>query len=190
MSGTTGSLCVQEFCKAVDECFGDCNLRDPDENYIARIERQFAAVGFPDCIGCLDCAGWYWKNCPKALQGIMVGKDGKPSVRVEVVCSLDLWIWSYQFGLPRALNDLNILAVSQHFNRVLSGEFPSTHPTYVVAGQSFNCSYYLADGIYLGWKIFIKTFTEPTTDKERQFSKLQEGVRKCVERVFCVLFRR
>ena len=67
---------------------------------------------FPRLYRMFGVCGVVLKNCPKALQGIMVGKDGKPSVRMEVICSLELWIWYFQFGLPGALYDLNIPACS------------------------------------------------------------------------------
>lgn len=190
VSETTAGLCLEEFCKSVVRCFSAVYLRQPTAADLKRIEKEFAAVGFPGCIGCLDCAGWQWKNCPKALQGIMKGKDGVPTLRMEVICSLDLWVWGFQFGLPGAMNDLNILEVSNHFQQVLSGVFPPTQPSYTVAGKSFDWFYYLTDGIYPSWKVFIKTVSQPLTRKAKLYSTFQEAVRKCVERVFGVLFRR
>ena len=43
---------------------------------------------------------------------------------MEVVADLDLWIWSFHFGLPGGFNDLNVLEVSNHLEKVLAGEFP------------------------------------------------------------------
>lgn len=37
---------------------------------------------------------------PKELESIMRGKDWKQIIRVDVIGSLDRWIWSFQFGLP------------------------------------------------------------------------------------------
>jgi Plant transposon protein len=48
--------------------------------------------------------------------------------------------------------------------------------------------YYLADGIYSRWRIFIASITDPRTVKEKTFCKQQEAVRKGVEGVFGVLF--
>lgn len=189
VSETTAFLCLFEFCEAVINCFETEYLREPTVEDLKRVERRFAEVGFPGCIGCVDCAGWFWKNCPKALQGAMIGKDGKPCLRMEVVCDLDLWIWSFQFGLPGVLNDLNILEVSDLFSKVLCGSFPPVCPSYTVNGQAFNWFYYLADGIYPDWKVFVKTLSQPTSNKAKHFCQRQEGVRKCVERVFGVLFR-
>jgi Plant transposon protein len=49
--------------------------------------------------------------------------------------------------------------------------------------------YYLADGIYPRWRIFIASITNPRTAKEAAFSRQKEAVRKGVERVFGVLFQ-
>ena len=109
---------------------------------------------------------------------------------MEVICSLDLWICSFQFGLPDAFNDLDILEISDHFNNVLAGKFPSVSPSYTIAGKVFEWFFYLTDGIYPAWKVFVKTLTDPHNEKTKTFCRRQEGVRKCVERVFGVFFRR
>jgi len=103
VSPVTASQCLKEFCQAVYACFGKCYLQTPTMHEIIPIEREIAAVGFPGCMGCLDCAGWEWKNCLKALQGIMKRKDGTPCVKMELTCYLDLWIWSLSINLKKRL---------------------------------------------------------------------------------------
>lgn len=120
----------------------------------------------------------------------MKGKSGKAEVRMEVICDLDLWIWSYQFGLPGALNDLNILEINNHFAKVLSGDFPPLSPRYRISGKEFTWFYYLTDGIYPQWRIFIQSIQDSNNRKDKQFSAAQEAIRKSVERVFGVLFKR
>jgi Plant transposon protein len=73
---------------------------------------------------------------------------------------------------------------------MLSGTFPPFTPKYRINGDDFAWFYYLADGIYPAWKIFVRSLREPKNEKQRSFCRLQEGVRKCVERVFGVFFRR
>lgn len=63
---------------------------------------------------------------------MMVGKDGHADVRMEVICSLDLWIWSFQFGIPVSMNDLNVLVVSSNFSRMLAGIFPQISSRYKI----------------------------------------------------------
>lgn len=190
VSETTARKCLKEFCRTVVTCFEHEYLRRPSAEDLKRIELQFRALGFPGCIGAVDCAGWYWKNAPKALQGSLIGKDGAPCLRAEVICDMDLWIWSFQFGLPGVYNDLQILDNSDYFAEILSGAYPPVAPNFKIDGESFDSFYYLADGIYPRWKIFLNSIRDPTTPDETRFSAAQEGVRKAVERVFGVLFRR
>lgn len=83
------------FCTTAYDCFGKEYSREPTREALVRIEREFVRAGFPGCIGYLYCAGWSWKNLPKVLQGIMIGKDGKQTVRMEAICSMELWVWSF-----------------------------------------------------------------------------------------------
>ena len=47
--------------------------------------------------------------------------------------------------------------------------------------------YYLADGIYPSWSIFVKPISNPANAKERNMTAAQESRRKDVERLFGVL---
>lgn len=85
------------------------------------------------------------------------------------------------------MNDLNILSVSPHFSDVLAAHFPPFAVSYDIGEETFDWMYYLADGIYPDYKIFVKSFSNPTARNHKSFSGLQESVRKCVERVFGVL---
>lgn len=188
VSETTAQKCLDEFCKAVVERFGSIYLRPPSAEDILRIDKQFRGLCFPGCIGAVDCAGWDWNNFPKEFQGIMVGKDDEPVLRLECICDVDLWCWHFQFGFPGSMNDINILNASDRFSSILSGAFPSSIMSYSIDNQLFNRFYYLADGIYPRWKIFIRAIADPTTSLEKEFNFVQEGVRKRAELMFGVLF--
>lgn len=58
----------------------------------------------------------------------MTGTDGHPCLRLEAICDLDLYIWAFQIGFPGAMNDINVLHTSDHFSRVLNGQFPPSAP--------------------------------------------------------------
>ena len=62
----------------------------------------------PGMIGCLDCMHVPWENCPSLLRGQHIGKEGMPTLVVEVSCYYNLFFWHYDFGHAGALNDLNI----------------------------------------------------------------------------------
>lgn len=100
---------LKVFCRTVIKCFGTKYLRLPNCEDLKRIENQFSSIGFPGCIGCIDCSGWQWDSCPRGLQGIMCGKEMKPYRKMEVICDLDMSIWHFYFGLPGMLNDIDIM---------------------------------------------------------------------------------
>lgn len=87
------------------------------------------------------------------------------------------------------MNDINILSSSDHFSSVLCGSFPSSLPFYKIGSERFDWYYDLADGIYPCWKIFIRPIQGALTPLEKAFNRVQEGCRKCVERIFGVSFR-
>ncbi|XP_057808856.1 uncharacterized protein LOC131023329 [Salvia miltiorrhiza] len=47
--------------------------------------------------------------------------------------------------------------------------------------------YYLTDGIYPDWPVFVKSFQFSNDEKKRRFKEMQEAARKDVERAFGVL---
>jgi Plant transposon protein len=108
---------------------------------------------------------------------------------MEVICDDTLWIWHVIFGIPSSKNDVNILNLSPLFNSIRVGSFPPAKPKIKLLGLELDWYYYMTDGIYPPYRIFLRTIREPRTAKEKYFSKCQEGARKAVERVFGVLFQ-
>lgn len=54
---STGSEALKIFCRTGVEQFEHKYLFVPNAAEIKRIEAQFATIGFPGCIGCMDCSG-------------------------------------------------------------------------------------------------------------------------------------
>jgi Plant transposon protein len=60
-------------------------------------------------------------------------------------------------------------------------------PEYKINDVLFDFMYFLVDGIYPPWSIFVNTIWSPETDNDKRFFKQQEGCRKDVKCVFAVL---
>ncbi|XP_048448083.1 uncharacterized protein LOC125480890 [Pyrus x bretschneideri] len=59
--------------------------------------------------------------------------------------------------------------------------------TYKVNDNRHELGYYLIDGIYPSWSIFVKSYSYPNSAKKKLFSQKQEFYRKDVERAFAIL---
>ena len=142
--------------------------------------------GFPGIIGSIDCAKWWWKNCPTAYHGQYKGKEGVAAVTLECIADDQLWIWHLFFGMPGSANDINVLESSTLSKKIANGPYPVLIE-YEVAGETRYMPYWLADGIYPNWSCFVQTVSHPVTKKETQMATCQEAARKDVERAFGVL---
>uniref|UniRef100_A0A0D3AQE7 DDE Tnp4 domain-containing protein n=1 Tax=Brassica oleracea var. oleracea TaxID=109376 RepID=A0A0D3AQE7_BRAOL len=116
--------------------------------------------GFPGMIGSIGCMHWEWKNCPTAWKGQYARGSG-------------------------TLNDINVLDRSPVFDDIINGQ--ALNVIFSVNGHQYNMAYYLTDGIYLKWSIFIQSTRIPQGPQAVLFAQRQEAVRKGVERAFGVL---
>lgn len=117
----------------------------------------------------------------------MVEKESHIDVRMEVIWSLDLWIWLFLFGIPGAMNDLKILEMSSYVFCVLSGLFFPPSTCYNIAGNEV--TWYYTAFIHHGEVLSKNWEIHTSTEKNVLFSKNVEAVRNCIERVSGVLCR-
>jgi len=104
---------------------------------------------------------------------------------LEAVISQDLWFWHAYFGPPGTNNDINVLQQSPLFITERNGTAPKV--PFTVNGHVYKRGYYLADGGYPKWAVFVQAYSFPIEPAERKFKRLQEAARKDVERAFGAL---
>ncbi|XP_057780013.1 uncharacterized protein LOC130998617 [Salvia miltiorrhiza] len=172
MSSSSTRDALVHFVEGVISCFGGTYLRRPNEQDLARLLYVGEQRGFPGMIGSIDCMHWEWKNCPNAWAGQYTGRSEKPTIILEVVASYDLWIWHAFFGTPGSCNDINVLHRSPVFNDVLEGRTPKVN--YVVNGRHYDRAYYLTDGIYPSWAVFVKSISCSLNTKSLSEKMLSE----------------
>jgi hypothetical protein len=176
---------MKRFTKAVNDIYGAWFLRQPTDDDVRSRLIENANRGFPGMLGSIDCMRWRWKNCPTAWKGAYQGVGGKATVLLEAIASYDLHIWHAFIGVPGSNNDLNVLDASPLLTEYLASDAP--HVSYNVNGTEYKHHYWLADGIYPEYRCFVKTFSSPLGEKQCLFARVQEAVRKDVERAFGVL---
>ncbi|XP_022000178.1 uncharacterized protein LOC110897728 [Helianthus annuus] len=89
--------------------------------------------------------------------------------------------------MPSSLNDINIIHHSPIFNDRINGIGPKG--TFFVNGVEYKYVYYLVNGIYHEYVVFVKSFSrDGTLDPKRiKFSKVHMAERKDIERASGVL---
>ena len=115
--------------------------------------------GFPGMLGSIDCMHWEWKNYPTAWKGAYTTgyKSKNPTIILEAVADYRLWIWHAYFGVAGSNNDINVLNSLPLFNEQCQGIGPAV--SFVANGNRHDMGYYLADGIYPRWPVFVKTIS-------------------------------
>ena len=190
LSGPSAMISLKEFTRGVVEEFGTEYMRSPTSVDLQRLLKINAARGFPGMVASIDCQHYEWKSFPVSLAGSRKGKGKKPTVVLEGIADGECWLWFTFFGLPGSLNDINVLDKSPTMGNILSGSFPP-RIDYVVNGVPRNLLYFLADGIYPDYAVFVKTISNGgNSSKDKNFYRAQESVRKDVERAFGILIAR
>jgi len=191
LSASPIPMSVRELMRFIADEFGPANLRSPTPEELQRILTRNAERGMPGCIGSLNCSHWEWRNCPKAFfAGMQQNRHGKHPVVTETVCDEDLRIWHLFVGCPGSHNDVNVVHVSPLYLSVANGEWPPRTFSFTANGTTGTLLYYLVGGTFPRFAFFVSPFPNPTTEIEVTLNRLQETLRKDVERLYAVLTSR
>jgi Plant transposon protein len=190
MSESTLSQLTKQFSKLIIEEFGKQYLNRPptlEERQV--IGARMATRGFPGCLGSWDCKHFNWKNCPMRLAGQHKGhaEGGKTTLIMEAFADYRRYLWYVNFDDPGSLNDLNVLDKSSIVYELLKGTLSIATTPYTINGKQRDWMYFLVDGIYPPWAIFVTTYSNPQDEKKKLFQQHQERVRKDIECAFGVL---
>jgi hypothetical protein len=92
------------------------------------------------------------------------------------------------FWVTGSNNEINVLNQSPLLVDVIRGCTPEV--SFTVNGHEHHMVYYLTDGIYPSWLVFMKGVPIPQQEKHWFFSMKEASVRKDVECAFCLLKKR
>jgi len=144
----------------------------------------------PGCIGSLHCCHWKWHQCPTGMAGAYQSRKGKRGIVVEAVCDEELSVWHLFSGTPGSVNDINVMHQCPLYLDITGGWWPPRNEPCTIHGHTRTLPYYLVDGIYPRCAFLISPHPDPSTEEQTTFNRLQEDIRKDVERQFSVLMKR
>lgn len=195
ISETVAANALRSFCQLLILEFGDEYLnRTPNAAEKKRILEVNAKRGFPGLFASWDCKHFIWDKCPVRLQGQHRGHHagGKHTKILEAIADDSCYFWFINFGDPGSLNDINVLDKSSIVGALIQGLLDIKCDPYILNGTVRDWMYFLADGIYPEWTMFVKTipYTARHNPREKFFAARQEAVRKDVERAFGILVKK
>lgn len=159
---------------------------------MSEIPGDYRNIGFIGCTGASHCCHLCWKNCldNQKGQGHMKNNGTLGTLVAQAWYDRHLYIWSWFFGLPSTNNELHILHASSLLHDIFNDSFWfKATPSYKICDNFIpnrNIPYFLVDGIYSGWRIFVGPISEPMAE-QAQHKLAQESVRKDIELSFVVL---
>ena len=117
--------------------------------------------------------------------------DTMPKI-LEAIADGSCYFWFINFGDPGSLNDINVLDKSSIVGAIISGQLDLRTRPYTINGTIRDWMYFLVDGIYPPWAIFVKTIplSARTNAEKLFFASRQEAVRKDIERSFGILIKK
>jgi hypothetical protein len=186
MSESAIAQSLKKFTSKVIELFGPVYLNQcPTDDQKERACNFMDLSGFRGAFGSWDCKHFIWKRCPIRLAGLHKGAKSKSKTLIlEAICDRECYMWYVFFGEPGSLNDINILDKSSIVGSIINGNFNTKIPIYKLGETIRDWMYFLADGIYPPWSIFVKTNAAPLSQDELKYAKRHEHVRKDIERAF------
>lgn len=161
----------------------------------------FSALGFPGGMGSMDVVHFHWGRCPYSLQNLHIGKEGYPTVAVEMACTHDGKFIHSTRAVYGAMNDKAIVrfdCLSQslqdnslysdvQFEVRLSNDTDAEGNPMIGSREMLKGPYVIVDGGYHRWRHLMSASRNNSTPEHRAFRKQLESIRKDIECAFGIL---
>ena len=154
------------------------------------ISAKMAKKGFPGCVASWDCKHFTWHNCPLRWSGSHDGHGDGKTLTLEAIADHRKYTWMANFGDAGSMNDINVLDRSSIVGAMISGDLSLKTNEYTINGNPRDWNYFLVDGIYPPWAIFVTTHHGAKDPAKLNFAKKQEAVRKDIECAFGIVVQR
>jgi hypothetical protein len=131
------------------------------EEEIRHVLLQYAKVAFPGCLGSVDCVHLAWDMCPVGIRSDCTGKENYPSLAFQVVSSHKRRILAATHEFYGTWNDKLISRHDETVKKMRNGKYAKIKWTWIGPDgkeQTETGLYFICDGGYQSWPIFICPF--------------------------------
>jgi hypothetical protein len=201
ISEETHRVFFKEFIRLFVDHFYHHHVHRPNEEELPQVLRAYERLGFPGCIGSVDCVHIWWDKCPTPIRATCKGKESYPTLSYknlrppffsyEVVCDHSKRIHTVAGGFYGATSDKTISVFHKYLTDINDGIiFGDVEFTlYTDDGEAFaeKGAYLLSDGGYHKWRCLQCPIPQAFTTKESNYSCSLESCRKDVKDVFGIL---
>lgn len=156
---------------------------------------QYEKVGFPGCLGSIDCVHVPWDCCPAGHRTDCTGKEGYPTLAFQVVSTPTRRILASTREFYGTWNDKLISRHDETVKRMRTAHRYTKHNWAFIGSDGEEHTetglYFICDGGYQSWPVFICPFKDQREGTlPFKWSKHAESIRKDVECTFGILKKR
>ena len=183
--------------------FKDAFIYMPEDEDLKDVMKVYNRLGFPGCIGSMDCTHIRWLACPKELTNLCTGKEHYPTLSFQVIVDHARMIRHVSGGEHGTLNDINICQLDEVIKNDITGLLSSDGQNRNKYGNIIfeiidkngkvirvKGAYLITDGGYENLSIFINPQLLNSSRETIVWSEFIEAVRKDVECTFGILKNR
>mmetsp|Transcript_14625 Transcript_14625/g.24207 ORF Transcript_14625/g.24207 Transcript_14625/m.24207 type:complete len:176 (-) Transcript_14625:1584-2111(-) len=116
----------------------------------------YARMGFPGCVGSVDCTHIYWDKCPVELTNLCKRQDKPPSLSYELVCDHSTRIHSCTDGFVGTSHDGLVVVNDPYMQRIYNGLYKNfSYSLYTAEGEfvTYKGGYVISDNGYENFKL-------------------------------------
>lgn len=161
------------------------------EEEISSVTRAYGLLGFPGCIGSVDCVHVAWDRAPHLVRWKYIGKEHYPTVAYEVTCTHARKIISCSSGFPGSHNDKTIVRFDEFVTALNTKKmysdikFPVKNELGVI--EMLVGLYLICDNGYHRWRCLQNPEKWSNDEYVIAFSRHLESIRKDIECCFGIL---
>ena len=188
-----GAMCefFHQFCERfVQEYYHDF-VKRPEGDDLQSVMEIYEKLGFPGCVGSIDCTHIRWDRCPVSLANLCKGKGQHPTLVFEATVHHNRRVLGMTRSFYGTINDKTIVKSDSYVQDVKDGAVYGDvkYKITMADGRVVEKTgvYFLCDGGYHRWTCLMSP-VPPCGDVDvHRWSEWLESVRKDVECFFGIL---